>query len=75
MSSWLLSVRPLQGVNRAFPYVGADDVDVLVEEHTPILFRLVYLKDESHCCELMLFSLNHLTSGTDFHKHVLLDLI
>ncbi|KAH9540177.1 hypothetical protein CY35_15G097300 [Sphagnum magellanicum] len=32
----------LTGVNRAFPYVAADDVDVIIEEHTPVLFRLVH---------------------------------
>jgi ribosome biogenesis protein MAK21 len=32
----------LTGVNRAFPYVAADDVDVIIEQHTPVLFRLVH---------------------------------
>lgn len=31
----------LTGVNRAFPYVAADDVDALLREHTPELFRMV----------------------------------
>lgn len=31
----------VQGVNRAFPYVAAEDVHILIEEHTHALFRLV----------------------------------
>lgn len=31
----------VKGVNRAFPYVAADDVNSIIEEHTPVLFRLV----------------------------------
>ena len=31
----------LTGVNRAFPYVAADDIDALLKEHTPELFRMV----------------------------------
>lgn len=31
----------VKGVNRAFPYVASDDVDSVIEEHTPVLFRLV----------------------------------
>lgn len=31
----------MKGVNRAFPYVAADDVNSIIEEHTPVLFRLV----------------------------------
>jgi hypothetical protein len=38
----------VQGVNRAFPYVAADDVDVIIEEHTPVLFRLVYTLLSTH---------------------------
>jgi ribosome biogenesis protein MAK21 len=38
----------LTGVNRAFPYVAADDVDVIIEEHTPVLFRLVYILLYTH---------------------------
>jgi ribosome biogenesis protein MAK21 len=38
----------LTGVNRAFPYVAADDVDVIIEEHTPVLFRLVYTLLSTH---------------------------
>lgn len=34
----------LTGVNRAFPFVAVDEVDILIEEHTPILFRLVHSK-------------------------------
>lgn len=33
----------LTGVNRAFPYVAADDIDELLREHTPELFRMVSL--------------------------------
>ncbi|KAI5063062.1 hypothetical protein GOP47_0021609 [Adiantum capillus-veneris] len=43
IDSRLLSAL-LTGVNRAFPYVAAEDVDTLVEEHTPVLFRLVHSK-------------------------------
>eukprot|EP00271_Cylindrocystis_brebissonii_P018274 TRINITY_DN50_c2_g1_i1.p1 TRINITY_DN50_c2_g1~~TRINITY_DN50_c2_g1_i1.p1 ORF type:complete len:923 (+),score=335.80 TRINITY_DN50_c2_g1_i1:103-2769(+) len=32
----------LTGVNRAFPYVAAEDVDRIVEEHTPALFKMVH---------------------------------
>ncbi|KAG0631987.1 hypothetical protein M758_1G296500 [Ceratodon purpureus] len=32
----------LTGVNRAFPYVATDDVNSVIEEHTPVLFRLVH---------------------------------
>ncbi|XP_024383278.1 protein SLOW WALKER 2 [Physcomitrium patens] len=32
----------LTGVNRAFPYVATDDVNSIIEEHTPVLFRLVH---------------------------------
>jgi hypothetical protein len=38
----------VQGVNRAFPYVAADDVDVIIEEHTPVLFCLVYILLSTH---------------------------
>jgi hypothetical protein len=38
----------LTGVNRAFPYVAAEDVDVIIEEHTPVLFRLVYTLLSTH---------------------------
>jgi len=31
----------VKGVNRAFPYVATDDVNSVIEEHTPTLFRLV----------------------------------
>ncbi|MCO5553080.1 hypothetical protein L7F22_006601 [Adiantum nelumboides] len=43
IDSRLLSAL-LTGVNRAFPYVAAEDVDSLVEENTPVLFRLVHSK-------------------------------
>lgn len=43
IDSRLLSAL-LTGVNRAFPYVAANDVDTLIEEHTPVLFRLVHSK-------------------------------
>eukprot|EP00850_Spirogloea_muscicola_P010284 SM000060S19616 [mRNA] locus=s60:111234:119561:- [translate_table: standard] len=32
----------LTGVNRAFPYVATEDVEEVVEEHTPVLFRMVH---------------------------------
>ncbi|KAH7422635.1 hypothetical protein KP509_12G018100 [Ceratopteris richardii] len=41
MDSRLLSAL-LTGVNRAFPYVADEDADTVVEEHTPILFRMVH---------------------------------
>ncbi|GBG69517.1 hypothetical protein CBR_g4353 [Chara braunii] len=41
MDSRLLSAL-LTGVNRAFPYVEADDVEAVIEEHTPSLFKMVH---------------------------------
>eukprot|EP00850_Spirogloea_muscicola_P023741 SM000385S14619 [mRNA] locus=s385:504:8518:+ [translate_table: standard] len=32
----------LTGVNRAFPYVATEDVEEVVEEHMPVLFRMVH---------------------------------
>lgn len=34
---------PLQGVNRAFPFVSSDESDEIIETQTPILFQLVCL--------------------------------
>jgi len=32
----------LTGVNRAFPYVHKDEVDPLLERHTPSLFKMIH---------------------------------
>lgn len=45
---WSKTNGVVQGVNRAFPYVAADDVDVIIEQHTPVLFRLVYTLLSTH---------------------------
>lgn len=40
-SSLRKNLGNVKGVNRAFPYVATDDVDSVIEEHTPVLFKLV----------------------------------
>ncbi|XP_018469379.1 protein SLOW WALKER 2 isoform X2 [Raphanus sativus] len=35
----------LQGVDRAFPYVSTDEVGVIIESQTPVLFKLVHSKN------------------------------
>lgn len=37
----LFLITPLQGVNRAFPYVSTDEADDIIESQTPVLFKLV----------------------------------
>ncbi|XP_042437901.1 CCAAT/enhancer-binding protein zeta-like [Zingiber officinale] len=44
MDSRLLSVL-LTGVNRAFPFVASDDAESIIEDQTPVLFRLVHSKN------------------------------
>ncbi|KAG0477200.1 hypothetical protein HPP92_014041 [Vanilla planifolia] len=41
MDSRLLSAL-LTGVNRAFPYVSSEEADDILENHTPVLFKLVH---------------------------------
>lgn len=40
----------LQGVDRAFPYVSTDEVGVIIESQTPVLFKLVTSKAFHHIC-------------------------
>jgi hypothetical protein len=57
VSSSVLIVSPMQGVNRALPYVASSEVDDIVEVQTPILFRLVRLlaniKDQKYIDKLL----------------------
>lgn len=56
----------MQGVNRAFPYVASDDVNSVIEEHTPVLFRLVSVST--------LFMAVHFTRACSFQDLSLLSL-
>ncbi|ERN00655.1 CCAAT/enhancer-binding protein zeta [Amborella trichopoda] len=44
MDSRLLSAL-LTGVNRAFPYVSTDEADAIIEQQTPVLFKLVHSRN------------------------------